>query len=364
MKKTICLTVAAVLFVMATSCDQTYSRDDIFDPEKGDDVFRVLVREILAIACDNCDCDDVSIDYDAVWTEEVSFAHTPDGINFLYSKNMPVPGIREVFIPYVQIFPCLRPNTPVWELAKEKNIEVGATLEELVTLFPKYKMEIYYNDTGALTYASLESMFDGYGEEWYSAYKDYAIFTPLKPNGKEMDILYCISLKGLDSRNRYQKESTVWMVLYFPGESDPVPPPPDIIVGTWRGPVKRGQVAYLEIHADGMAGLYLGDSDSDQLYEIYGGYVAPMLSDYGDQGPFYVDMDFDLEWYIYESEDGSPISGVPDTYRGTFTLHHEQGGLHVSAIEGALLFGKRELKMEWVPKTLDGGQMVNVEGEG
>ena len=152
---------------------------------------------------------------------------------------------------------------------------------------------------------------------------------------------------------------------------EPTPPPPDIVVGTWRAPVKRGHVAYLEIFADGMAGLYLGDDESDQLYEIYGGTVCP-ADDTDIEGTgvdYLMDMDFSLNWYIYESDDGTPIIGVPDSYKGTYTLRHTWEGhqqvLYVKANDSAdPLYGRKELKMLWVPKTEGGGVMTDVEAMG
>jgi hypothetical protein len=77
-------------------------------------------------------------------------------------------------------------------------------------------------------------------------------------------------------------------------------------------------------------------------------------------------MDFHLYWYIYESDDGSPITGVPDAYTGVYTLRPEQKGdkriLHLKANANAdPLFGNKELKMEWVPITFNGGNhMTNI----
>ena len=360
----------ASLFDLKTG--QKYDRNDIFDPNDADEIHRLLLREIYAIAYDQCNCKDVYIEQDAAWTENTDFAVSTNGITFLYSDYMLGAyylGIREVFVPYVIIFPHLRPNTPVWEVAKEKNIEVGATLESLLKLFPKFKMEVYYNETGAYTYTSLKTMLDEHGTHWYSAYNDYAIFTPLNDEGREMEIAFCISFQSLDNRDRFPKESTVWMVIYNPNEPNPGPPPSDIIVGTWRGPVKRGHVAYLEIFPDGTAGLYLGDNEYDQLFEIYSGSVYPYGTDYEVENEFYVGLDFSLNWYIYESDDGTPITGVPDTYKGTYFLRHEWEGykqiLHLKAIDNAdPLFGRPELKLEWVPKTLDGGRMADIIGEG
>jgi len=146
------------------------------------------------------------------------------------------------------------------------------------------------------------------------------------------------------------------------GISNPAPPPPEIIVGTWKAPVKRGHVAYMEIFEDGMAGLYLGDANSDQLYEIYRGTV---LSVGKNPNEISMEMEFELDWYIYESEDGSSITGVPDSYKGIYTLRHywevNKQMLHLTANNGAdPLFGKKELIMEWTRKTANGDSMTEV----
>ena len=153
--------------------------------------------------------------------------------------------------------------------------------------------------------------------------------------------------------------------------ANPAPPPPEILVGTWRAPAKRGQAAWLEIFEDGMAGLYLGDDESNQLYEIYrGGVYQADDVDIGGTGVDYLmDMEFSLDWYIYESDGGTPVTGVPDSYKGTYVLRHEWEGdqqvLYVKANDAAdPLFGQKELKMLWVPLTLGGGSMVEIEAVG
>jgi hypothetical protein len=144
------------------------------------------------------------------------------------------------------------------------------------------------------------------------------------------------------------------------------PPPPDMVVGTWKAPVKRGQVAYLEIHADGAAGLYLGPDDSEEVYEFYNGIVYPV----GDGKPDEITlrMEFELNWFIYESEDGSQVEGVPKSCKGVYTFTHgQQGGkrtLHVKTAGGAdPLYGNRELKMEWIPKTFNRGTKMSDKQE-
>ena len=154
------------------------------------------------------------------------------------------------------------------------------------------------------------------------------------------------------------------------GPTAPENPPPDFIVGTWRAPVKSGHVAWLEIFSDGMAGLYLGPDDYDELFEIYSGTVTA-----GNESEYAVNavMDFHLNWYIYETGDGTPVTGVPDSYKGSYGLSCDWEGdqrvLYVVVDEimdenTDPLFGKSNLKMLWVPKTCGGGSMVDMEAFG
>ena len=160
-----------------------------------------------------------------------------------------------------------------------------------------------------------------------------------------------------------------WPEFDYGDYEPPIPatPPPEYIVGTWRAPVKRGHAAWLEIYPDGMAGLCLGDSDSDQLYEIYRGTVSA-----GEECEYAVnvDMEFHLDWYIYETGDGTPVTGVPDAYSGSYGLsfvwEDDQQVLYVVVDTLAdkntdPLFDKSELKMLWTQKTLGGGRMVDAE---
>ena len=150
-----------------------------------------------------------------------------------------------------------------------------------------------------------------------------------------------------------------------PAPPEPADPPPEYVVGTWRAPVKQGHAAYLELFEDGIAGLYLGDDGSGQVYEIYRGLVSCDPGSVSDTTAE-LEMQFTLDWYIYE---GGPVTGVPDTYRGTYTLRHgwegDQQVLRVKANEGAdPLFGESEMKMLWVPKTLRNDFMADVESMG
>jgi len=153
---------------------------------------------------------------------------------------------------------------------------------------------------------------------------------------------------------------------------DTVLPPPENLVGAWRAsPVKPGHAAWLEIHEDGMAGLYLGDDESDMLYEIYRGTVcqADGTDKEGDGVDYCMEMEFRLDWHIYESGDGSPVTGVPESWSGLYILRTEwEGDQHVLNVMAGLdadeLFGKADLKMLWEPKTLGGGSMEEIEAVG
>ena len=154
----------------------------------------------------------------------------------------------------------------------------------------------------------------------------------------------------------------------------PAPPVPDLIVGTWKAKTKPYHAAYLEIFADGTAGRYLGSSSSNEIYEIYKGGVLPADGDsYPDEigtgHEFDINLWFNLDWFIYESDGDTPVTGVPNSYKGTYTIRHYWEGtkqiLHIKAKGDANpLFDKKELKMEWVPRTLDGSMMVEIEAVG
>ena len=205
-----------------------YSRNDIFKPDTADYIRWAIidaVRNYLGIE----DGEDSPIFNEDVWTEDTNFAITQKGILLTYDNQLGGEWIQDpIAIPYTRIMANLREGTPVWELAKEavmntlndnsrallakEGIGIGSSLEDLLKSYPKCKIEIYYTDMGSLEYSNLDEMLKGYGEDWYSAYNDWAIFTPLKPNGKEAEISFYISFKDLDNRDKYKKESKVWMI--------------------------------------------------------------------------------------------------------------------------------------------------------
>ena len=102
---------------------QKYSKSDIFDLRKEDDLQRLLLQEIYAIAHEYSP--DADIDHDGVWTEEVNFSITPNGVTFLYvdyALGCYALGINEVPVSYAKIIPYLRIGTPVWDFAKIKRV--------------------------------------------------------------------------------------------------------------------------------------------------------------------------------------------------------------------------------------------------
>jgi len=153
-------------------------------------------------------------------------------------------------------------------------------------------------------------------------------------------------------------------IVDMPQPPEPSPPPPEYVVGTWKAPLGSGNVCYLEIFPDGMAGLYKGDANSSQVYEIYNGTVSHMPGNVSEIYTF-IDMEFTLNWYIYE---GEGELNLPETFKGTYGFDHDWEGdqqvLRVVTSEGDNLYGKKELKMLWVPKTNQGDCMVDIEAMG
>jgi len=144
------------------------------------------------------------------------------------------------------------------------------------------------------------------------------------------------------------------------GLSEPAAPPPEWAAGTWKAALKDGDVCYLEIFPSGTAGLYLADDEIDMLLEIYQGYVYPTDEN---QNEATMEMQFNLDWYIYEGEGDID---VPDTYKGSysFRLGQDQQTLYIKTISGDALFGQKNLTMQWIPKTLQNGQLEDIEAVG
>jgi len=140
------------------------------------------------------------------------------------------------------------------------------------------------------------------------------------------------------------------------------PPLPEEFLGTWTGPVRRGQAAWLELFADGTAGLYLGDDGSDQLYEIYIGWMTELPTE--DDNGITAELNVRLDWHIYESGDGMPAD-IPDAYSGLYILRQEGEALYITVgLDADALFGRDELELFWIPKTCGGGHMVEIESVG
>jgi len=96
--------------------------------------------------------------------------------------------------------------------SSNKDIGVGSSLEDLLELYQNYKIEIYYNEMGSYDYTSVETMLDEYGDYWLSAFNDWAIFTPLNQDGEEAEIRFFLKFKSLDDRNKYKKDTKIWLV--------------------------------------------------------------------------------------------------------------------------------------------------------
>jgi len=217
---------SAHLFNLKTGTE--YTQSDIFQTESQDNI-RWTITSALLQYWGVEDDPEFTFEEDAVWTKETAFAISSEGIIFLYSDcdlGYFALGSPEITIPFVEIFPFLCEGTPVWEVAKqavlnkldkktrtileEKKLAIGSTLEEVLTIYPKYKLEIYYNETGSFQYASIEDLLNDYGENIFGVYNDYAIFTPLNPDETEADICFFISFRNLDNKDKCKKTSKVW----------------------------------------------------------------------------------------------------------------------------------------------------------
>jgi hypothetical protein len=126
-------------------------------------------------------------------------------------------------IPYSKIIPYLREGTPVWELAKEmtprlstempaKSVGVKSTLEDLLKEYQKFKIDVYYSETGCYTYATVESALEDYGKNWYSAFNDWAIFTPLNSEEEETGVMYFLMFADPNNQEEFKRKTTVYMV--------------------------------------------------------------------------------------------------------------------------------------------------------
>jgi len=155
-----------------------------------------------------------------------------------------------------------------------------------------------------------------------------------------------------------------WPEHEYDGPEFDGPPLPENFHGMWTGPVKRGHVAYLEICGDGTAGLYLGDDESTQIYEIYSGWMTEAPTEGSESEGIVAEMHVTCNWHIYESDDGTPID-IPDSYGGLYILRQYGEALQITAgLDADALFGKDELELFWIPKTLDGSHMVEIEAVG
>ena len=218
----------AHLFNLQTG--KEYSRSDIFKTDTdSENNLRWLIRAELLKYWEKEEDDDLSMEEEAVWNDNTHFAVIDEGVIVLYTDYQLGSyslGSPKIALPFITIFPFLRPETPVWEVAKktvtgalddkvrawlkQEGVGIGSTLEALLHRYLKYKIEIYYDETGAFEYNTVEEMFQGYGTEWSSAYNGWALFTPLDADGTEAEVRFCILFNDLDKPNKYKKTSTVW----------------------------------------------------------------------------------------------------------------------------------------------------------
>jgi len=213
-----------------------------------------------------------------------------------------------------------------------------------------------YSDSARAEYKSAKQNKDGSWEVTFTVNYTYDI----EPEEK---VVRLAPNEAYNPNSPFEYHIVGWPEFTYYGEDGPEfdgPPLPENFLGAWTGPVKYGHVAWLEIFADGTAGLYLGDDGSGQLYEIYSGWMTEAPAEGGDSQDITAELHVRLEWYIYESGDGSPVD-IPDSYSGLYILRQEGEALYISAgLDAGSLFGKDELELFWTPKVLDGSHMVDI----
>ena len=92
-----------------------YSCDDIFKPESAENIRRLIIPELSKV----WNAGNVSFDKSKLWTPTTHFAVTQQGIRIFY-RNFEICdcpfGAVPFTIPYHNIAPYLREDTPVWDV--------------------------------------------------------------------------------------------------------------------------------------------------------------------------------------------------------------------------------------------------------
>ena len=109
---------SSYLFHLATG--KILKHSDVFKPDSAKKMRKLILPRLLkywAVESEN----EVSCEKENVWNAETEFAVTPEGLLVAYSDyelGAYVLGRPEFTIPYAEVLPCLREDTPVHVLAK------------------------------------------------------------------------------------------------------------------------------------------------------------------------------------------------------------------------------------------------------
>ena len=157
-----------------------------------------------------------------------------------------------------------------------------------------------------------------------------------------------------------------YYIVGMPEEGpQPAVPPPSWTTGTWQVPLEDGRTGYLELYEDGVAGLYIGPSGSEKLYEIYWGLVSSNGEGTEEAG---LDSEMQMEFDWERSIGSSPVKNPPKKYAGVYTVRHgwdgDQQVLYISTKSGDDLFGKKTLRVDWIPMAKSEDVMKEIEAMG
>jgi hypothetical protein len=103
---------------------EEYTRDDVFKPEAAESIRRLIIPELL----ESTHFSQSELQRFNIWNTETNFAVTGEGILIVYNTadfDYDIIGYHSLTIPYAKIFPFLRKETPVWNIAKQNLQEVN-----------------------------------------------------------------------------------------------------------------------------------------------------------------------------------------------------------------------------------------------